>query len=73
MALGHLNAAVQVLHYHGSAQKVLHNGTIFPLIAHQFRRNAHEAILVFQAVFPETAAPDGVQRQEGGPASVPLL
>ena len=73
VALGHLNAAVQVLHHHGSAQKVLHNGTIFPLVAHQFRRNAHEAVLVFQAVFPETAALDGVQRQEGCPASVPLL
>ena len=73
VALSHLDAAVQILHHHRGAQKILYNGAVFFFITHKLRGDAHEAVLIFQPVFPQTAAADGVQRQEGGAAAVPLL
>ena len=73
VALGHLYAAIQVLHHHGGTQQILNDAAIAPVTAHQLRGDAHEAVFVFQPVFPEAPAPDGVQRQEGSPAAVPLF
>ena len=73
VALGHPNAAVQVLHHHGCTQQVPDDAAIAVFIAHQLRGDAHKAVFVLQTALPQAAAPDGVQRQEGGPAAVPLF
>ena len=70
---GHGDAAVQVLHDDGPAQEAVENILVFGVKSHQTGGKAHKAELALHAPFPQLLAPDGRQRQEGGPAAVPLL
>ena len=69
----HGDAAVQVLHHHGAAQQIAENALIFAVVADEPGGDAHEAELALHPPLPQLLAPDGGERQEGGPAAVPLL
>ena len=70
---GHGDAAVHVLHHHGTSQQVFHNILILWPIGHQSGGDAHEASLLLHPRLPQLSAADGAQGQEGGPAAVPLF
>ena len=69
----HGDAAVQVLHHHGAAQKIAEDAFVLAVIAHQAGGHAYKAVFALQPPLPQLLTPDGGEGQEGGPSAVPLL
>ena len=70
---GHGDAAVHILGNHRAAKKALEDVPVFFIKGDQAGGQPHKAELILHALLPQLAAPDGGERQEGGPAGVPLL
>ena len=69
----HGNAAIQIVHHDGIAQHAGKHRTIFLIVLHQLRGNAHKAVFGFQSLFLQHRSADRSERLEGRTPAVALF